>query len=99
LSESKSVKSIRVIARQLCRDQTDAEQRLWAKLRDRQLGGIKFAASIPSARSLLTLLSAAKAGSGAGRWPTCGGYRGGSETESVLGRTGLPSALYLEGRG
>jgi very-short-patch-repair endonuclease len=29
-------------ARQLRRDQTDAEQRLWAKLRDRQLGGAKF---------------------------------------------------------
>jgi very-short-patch-repair endonuclease len=29
-------------ARQLRRDQTDAEQRLWAKLRDRQLCGAKF---------------------------------------------------------
>jgi very-short-patch-repair endonuclease len=29
-------------AHQLRRDQTDAEQRLWAKLRDRQLRGAKF---------------------------------------------------------
>jgi very-short-patch-repair endonuclease len=29
-------------ARQLRRDQTDAEQRLWARLRDRQLCGVKF---------------------------------------------------------
>jgi very-short-patch-repair endonuclease len=29
-------------ARQLRRDQTDAEHRLWARLRDRQLGGAKF---------------------------------------------------------
>ena len=29
-------------ARQLRRDQTDAEQRLWSKLRDRQLRGTKF---------------------------------------------------------
>ena len=29
-------------ARQLRRNQTDAEQRLWAKLRDRQLRGSKF---------------------------------------------------------
>ncbi|HEY7315940.1 MAG TPA: endonuclease domain-containing protein [Candidatus Binatia bacterium] len=29
-------------ARQLRRDQTDAEQRLWANLRDRQLSGAKF---------------------------------------------------------
>ena|SRR5262245_33638417 len=36
------MKSIRVKARQLRRDQTDAEQRLWAKLRDRQLSGAKF---------------------------------------------------------
>jgi adenine-specific DNA-methyltransferase len=42
LSESTGVKNIRVVARQLRRDQTDAEQRLWAKLRDRQLGSAKF---------------------------------------------------------
>jgi very-short-patch-repair endonuclease len=36
------MKGIRIKARQLRRDQTDAEQRLWAKLRDRQLGGAKF---------------------------------------------------------
>jgi very-short-patch-repair endonuclease len=36
------MKSIRVKARQLRRDQTDAEQRLWAHLRDRQLYGAKF---------------------------------------------------------
>src|SRR5262245_48735073 len=36
------MKSIRVKARQLRRDQTDAEQRLWARLRDRQLYGAKF---------------------------------------------------------
>lgn len=42
LSESKGVKNIRVKARQLRRDQTDAEQRLWAKLRDRQLCSAKF---------------------------------------------------------
>jgi very-short-patch-repair endonuclease len=33
---------VRERARQLRRDQTDAEQRLWTKLRDRQLGGAKF---------------------------------------------------------
>jgi very-short-patch-repair endonuclease len=42
LSESRGMKNIQVKARQLRRDQTDAEQRLWAKLRDRQLGGVKF---------------------------------------------------------
>ena len=42
LSESRGMKSIRVKARQLRRDQTDAEQRLWARLRDRQLYGAKF---------------------------------------------------------
>ena len=42
LSESRGVKSIRVKARQLRRDQTDAEQRIWARLRDRQLCGAKF---------------------------------------------------------
>jgi adenine-specific DNA-methyltransferase len=42
LSESRGMKNIRVKARQLRRDQTDAEQRLWANLRDRQLGGAKF---------------------------------------------------------
>src|SRR5262245_13829853 len=36
------MKSIQVKARQLRRDQTDAEQRLWARLRDRQLCGAKF---------------------------------------------------------
>jgi very-short-patch-repair endonuclease len=36
------VKNIRVKARQLRRDQTDAEQTLWARLRDRQLRGAKF---------------------------------------------------------
>ena len=33
---------VRERARQLRRDQTDAEQRLWAHLRDRQLSGVKF---------------------------------------------------------
>jgi very-short-patch-repair endonuclease len=33
---------VRERARQLRRDQTDAEQRLWARLRDRQLCGAKF---------------------------------------------------------
>jgi very-short-patch-repair endonuclease len=36
------MKNIRVKARQLRRDQTDAEQTLWARLRDRQLCGAKF---------------------------------------------------------
>jgi len=36
------MKSIRVKARQLRRDQTDAEQVLWARLRDRHLCGAKF---------------------------------------------------------
>ncbi len=36
------MKNIRVKARQLRRDQTDAEQTLWARLRDRQLRGAKF---------------------------------------------------------
>jgi len=36
------MKNIRIRARQLRRDQTDAEQKLWGKLRDRQLGGAKF---------------------------------------------------------
>lgn len=34
--------SIRVKARQLRRNQTDAEQAIWARLRDRQLCGAKF---------------------------------------------------------
>jgi very-short-patch-repair endonuclease len=42
LSESRGMKNIRVKARQLRRDQTDAEQTLWARLRDRQLCGAKF---------------------------------------------------------
>jgi very-short-patch-repair endonuclease len=42
LSENRGMKSIRVKARQLRRDQTDTEQRLWARLRDRQLYGAKF---------------------------------------------------------
>jgi len=33
---------VRQRARQLRRDQTDAEQALWARLRDRQLCGAKF---------------------------------------------------------
>jgi very-short-patch-repair endonuclease len=36
------MKGIRIKARQLRRDQTDAEQRLWTRLRDRQLCGVKF---------------------------------------------------------
>ena len=36
------MENIRVKARQLRRDQTDAEQTLWARLRDRQLRGAKF---------------------------------------------------------
>jgi adenine-specific DNA-methyltransferase len=36
------MKNILVKARQLRRDQTDAEQTLWARLRDRQLRGAKF---------------------------------------------------------
>jgi very-short-patch-repair endonuclease len=36
------MKNIRVKARQLRRDQTYAEQTLWARLRDRQLCGAKF---------------------------------------------------------
>jgi very-short-patch-repair endonuclease len=50
------MKGIRIKARQLRRDQTDAEQRLWAKLRDRQLGGASFAGSILSVHSLLTFV-------------------------------------------
>jgi very-short-patch-repair endonuclease len=42
LGESRGMKNIRVKARQLRRDQTDAEQTLWARLRDRQLCGAKF---------------------------------------------------------
>jgi very-short-patch-repair endonuclease len=42
LSESRGMKNIRVKVRQLRRDQTDAEQTLWARLRDRQLCGAKF---------------------------------------------------------
>ena len=42
LSESRGMKNIRVKARQLRRDQPDAEQTLWARLRDRQLCGAKF---------------------------------------------------------
>ena len=42
MSESRGMKNIRVKARQLRRDQTDAEQTLWARLRDRQLCGAKF---------------------------------------------------------
>ncbi|HSI40500.1 MAG TPA: endonuclease domain-containing protein [Xanthobacteraceae bacterium] len=34
-------------ARRLRRDQTDAEQRLWAYLRNRQLGGWKFRRQVP----------------------------------------------------
>ncbi len=34
-------------ARQLRRDSTDAEQRLWSVLRDRQLGGDKFRRQTP----------------------------------------------------
>ena len=36
------MENIRVKARQLRRDQTNAEQTLWARLRDRQLRGAKF---------------------------------------------------------
>jgi adenine-specific DNA-methyltransferase len=36
------MKNIRNKARQLRRNQTDAEQALWARLRDRQLSGAKF---------------------------------------------------------
>ena len=36
------MKNIRVKARELRRDHTDAEQTLWARLRDRQLRGAKF---------------------------------------------------------
>ena len=34
-------------ARHLRRDQTTAEQRLWARLRDRQLAGYKFRRQVP----------------------------------------------------
>ena len=40
--QSRRMKNIRVKARELRRDHTDAEQTLWARLRDRQLRGAKF---------------------------------------------------------
>jgi very-short-patch-repair endonuclease len=42
LSERTGINVIRNKARRLRRNQTDAEQRLWARLRDRQLGDNKF---------------------------------------------------------
>ena len=42
LSKRRGTKNIRVRARRLRRDQTNAEQALWARLRDRQLCGAKF---------------------------------------------------------
>ena len=39
--------SSRDYARGLCRRQTDAERRLWARLRDRRLQGAKFARQVP----------------------------------------------------
>ena len=35
------------MARRLRRDSTDAERRLWARLRNRQLGGVKFRRQVP----------------------------------------------------
>ena len=37
----------KTFARRLRRDQTDAEQTLWARLRNRQLGGWKFRRQVP----------------------------------------------------
>jgi very-short-patch-repair endonuclease len=34
-------------ARRLRRDQTDAERKLWFRLRDRRLGGLKFRRQVP----------------------------------------------------
>ncbi|HEY7232411.1 MAG TPA: DUF559 domain-containing protein [Pseudolabrys sp.] len=39
-------------ARQLRREQTDAERALWFRLRDRRLKGLKFRRQVPIARSL-----------------------------------------------
>jgi len=42
--------TLRDHARRLRRDQTEAERRLWARLRDRQLGGAKFRRQHPIGR-------------------------------------------------
>ena len=38
------------MARRLRRDQTDAERRLWSRLRNRALGGFKFRRQVPIGR-------------------------------------------------
>ena len=42
VGECQMVGQLREIARKLRRDQTGAEQKLWSKLRDRRLNGLKF---------------------------------------------------------
>jgi very-short-patch-repair endonuclease len=37
-----SPSALRDRSRRLCRDQTEAESKLWSRLRNRQLGGMKF---------------------------------------------------------
>lgn len=45
-------------ARRLRSDQTDAEKRLWSRLRNRQLFGIKFKRQVPMDRYVVDFVSA-----------------------------------------
>ena len=51
--------SIRARARELRQPQTPAEQRLWSRLRNRQLGGIKFRRQHPIDRFIVDFYCAA----------------------------------------
>ena len=45
-------------ARRLRRDQTDAERKLWSKLRNRQIGGFKFKRQVPKGAYIVDFYSA-----------------------------------------